>query len=61
MTVKIFLVALLTATVILPAGAEDYDAGGPDILIETMRHDFGEILERKFYRHAYTVKNVGTE
>lgn len=61
MVIKLFLAALLTATVILPAGAEDNDNAGPDILIETMRHDFGEILERKVYRHVYIVKNVGTK
>jgi len=62
MSVKVLLAVLLAAAVIGPAGAEDTEeAPGPDILIESMRHDFGEILERKSYVHTYTVKNVGTE
>ena len=50
------MVALVVATAGIVFGGEE----GPSALIEVTRHDFGEIFERKLYKHTFMVKNVGT-
>jgi hypothetical protein len=52
------VLALLAAFVFSPiAFGEDEDQ--PTIIIENMRHDFGEVFEQDSYRHAFKVKNEG--
>ncbi len=48
--------ALLVTLVLSPAVfAEDQ----PTIVIEKMRHDFGQVFEQDMYRHAFKVRNEG--
>ena len=54
-TVAVVLVALF----VLASVSMAQDGDGPEILIEEMRHDLGEVFEAKSYKHSFTVKNVG--
>ncbi|MFQ5510906.1 MAG: DUF1573 domain-containing protein [Candidatus Krumholzibacteriia bacterium] len=60
---RIGAVACLSAMValaVMTAGVALGDEEGPVVLIEQTRHDFGEIFEQKMYKHAFTIKNIGT-
>ena len=53
----LFAVFALTTAVVVSGADTDKQ---PKIVIEEMRHDFGQIYERKVYRHTFTVRNRGT-
>lgn len=51
------ITSLLVAFVFAPAlYAEDQ----PNVVIEEMRYNFGEVFEQKAYVHTFRVRNEGT-
>lgn len=53
-------VALLAAFVLASGVVAQEKEGKPQIVIEEMRHDLGEVFETKAYKHQFKVKNTGT-
>jgi hypothetical protein len=52
------MLALLICFVLVATVGADEEKQ-PKIVIEEMRHDFGETYEQKVYKHTFKVKNTG--
>lgn len=58
---RMLAMALVAAFALIPVSVTSADdAAKPEILIEEMRHDLGEVYEQEKYTHKFKVKNVGT-
>ncbi|UCG52339.1 MAG: DUF1573 domain-containing protein [Candidatus Latescibacterota bacterium] len=54
--VLIFVAALFLVSV---AAATEEEKKQPNIVIEELRHDLGEVFETDKYKHAFKVSNTG--
>lgn len=50
---------LLNVLAVMPAAASDPDGPKPEIFIEEMHHDLGEVYEQEKYTHRFLVQNKG--